>query len=243
MQGTQRSKQNATRSAVGSWTGDRFFWGWETCDPALRLNHPGEDSPLFFPNLVTAPFCWRASLCNTRARTVNLTHSILCDDEGVTQARGYLRHETDREFEWWHCTISCLEFSAGFNDASSRELGIEGSRSFLCLFIIFTAQKMPILFYLKYPYSWRRHKHSFRHLVPVPQDLSVCPWAFLFCSHIMDPPCRCEMTMGKNFYFIVANFSFVITSRKSDFVDLLCEDFVMMTPNHIHRSQLLSSWK
>ena len=52
---------------------------------------------------------------------------------------------------------------------SSRELGIEGSRSFLCLFIIFTAQKCP--FYqssvsLKCPYSWRRHKHSFWPLFP-----------------------------------------------------------------------------
>ena len=28
------------------------------------------------------------SLCNTQARTVNLIHAILCDDEGVTQARG-----------------------------------------------------------------------------------------------------------------------------------------------------------
>jgi len=27
------------------------------------------------------------SLCNTQARTVNLIHAILCDDEGVTQAR------------------------------------------------------------------------------------------------------------------------------------------------------------
>jgi len=37
------------------------------------------------------------SLCNTQARTVNLIHAILCDDEGVTQARGCLRHKTDRE--------------------------------------------------------------------------------------------------------------------------------------------------
>ena len=28
------------------------------------------------------------SLCNTQARAVNLIHAILCDDEGVTQARG-----------------------------------------------------------------------------------------------------------------------------------------------------------
>jgi len=28
------------------------------------------------------------SLCNTQARAVNLIHAVLCDDEGVTQARG-----------------------------------------------------------------------------------------------------------------------------------------------------------
>jgi len=28
------------------------------------------------------------SLCNTQARAVNLTHAVLCDDEGVIQARG-----------------------------------------------------------------------------------------------------------------------------------------------------------
>jgi len=28
------------------------------------------------------------SLCNTQARAVNLIHVVLCDDEGVTQARG-----------------------------------------------------------------------------------------------------------------------------------------------------------
>ena len=39
-----------------SWTDDRFFLRWETCDPALRLSHPVEDSPLFVPILVTAPF-------------------------------------------------------------------------------------------------------------------------------------------------------------------------------------------
>jgi len=30
----------------------------------------------------------RLSLCNTQARAVNLIHAVLCDDEGVTQARG-----------------------------------------------------------------------------------------------------------------------------------------------------------
>jgi len=28
---------------------------------------------------------------------VNLIHAVLCDDEGFTQARGCLRHETDGE--------------------------------------------------------------------------------------------------------------------------------------------------
>ena len=130
---------------------------------------------------------------------------------------------------------------------SSREPGIERSHSFLCLLIIFTAQKCP--FYqssvsLKCPYSWWRHKHSFKPLAPVPQGPSVCPRVFLFLAHTpLDRRCRCEMTVGKSLYFIVTNFSFVIISRKGDFVDLLCEYFVMMTPNHIHRSQLWSSWK
>jgi len=47
--------------------------------------------------LVTAPFCCRVSHCNTQAWTVNLIHSLLCHDEGVTQARGCLRHETGRD--------------------------------------------------------------------------------------------------------------------------------------------------
>jgi len=42
-----------------------------------------------------------------------------------------------------------LEFQIGSLESekiiSSREPGIERSRSFLCLFIMFTAQKMPIL--------------------------------------------------------------------------------------------------
>ena len=82
---------------------------------------------------------------------------------------------------------------------------------------------------------------AFGSCTPGPLCLSL--GVSIFSSHIMDRRCRCEMTVGKSFYFIATNFSFVITSRKGDFVDLLCEDFVMMTPNHIHRSQLLSSWK
>jgi len=56
------------------------------------------------------------------AWTVNLIHSILCDDEDVTQARGCLRHKTGKGFERWHCTIYCLEFCAGFNDAKWQHL-------------------------------------------------------------------------------------------------------------------------
>jgi len=47
---------------------------------------------LVFPNCVqwysNVPLLTCVSLCNTQARAVNLIHSVLCDDEGVTQARG-----------------------------------------------------------------------------------------------------------------------------------------------------------
>jgi len=88
-----------------------------------------ENSPLFFPILVTAPFCWRVSHCNTQAWTMNLIHSFLCDDEDVTQARGCLRHETGRGFERWHCTIYCLAFCAGFNDAKRQHLSTINTNS------------------------------------------------------------------------------------------------------------------
>jgi len=47
-------------------------------------------------NVVVSVLAWQAigsvdvslSLCNTQARAVNLIHAALCDDEGVTQARG-----------------------------------------------------------------------------------------------------------------------------------------------------------
>jgi len=75
-----------------------------------------------FTILVTAPLCWRVSLCNTQARIVNLIHSVLRDDEDVTQAHDCLRHEADRGFERWHCTIYCLECCTGFNDAKRQHL-------------------------------------------------------------------------------------------------------------------------
>ena len=62
------------------------------------------------------------SLCNTQARPVNLIHTVLCDDAGVTQARGCYRHETGRGVERWHCTHYCLEFCTGFNDAKRQHL-------------------------------------------------------------------------------------------------------------------------
>ena len=88
---------------------DRTFFVWRLNSAHLHI-------------LVTVPFCWRVSLCNTQARTVNLIHAMICHDEGVTQARGCLRHETDKGVERWHCTIYCLEFCAGFNDAKRQHL-------------------------------------------------------------------------------------------------------------------------
>jgi len=126
---------------------------------------------------------------------------------------------------------------------SSWKLGIEGSRSFLCLFIIFTAQKCP--FYqssisLKCPFSWWHHEHSFRPLAPVPQGPLSSPGTFclslgvsIFSSHIMDRRCHCEMTVGKSFYFIVTNFSFVIISRKGDLVHLFCEKLMLLIVNDV----------
>ena len=74
------------------------------------------------------------SLCNTQARTVNLIHAILCDVEGDTQARGCQRHETGRGVERWHCTIYCLEFCAGFNDAKRQHLSTIKTNSDLSSF-------------------------------------------------------------------------------------------------------------
>ena len=62
------------------------------------------------------------SLCNTQVPAVNLIHAVLCAVEGVTQARGCLRHETDTGFERWNCAIYCLEFWAGFSDANRQHL-------------------------------------------------------------------------------------------------------------------------
>ena len=69
------------------------------------------------------------SLCNTQARAVNLIPAILCDVEGVTQARGCQRHETGRGVERWHCTFYCLEFCAGFNDAKQQHLSTINTNS------------------------------------------------------------------------------------------------------------------
>ena len=46
----------------------------------------------------------------TCSQPVNLINSVLWSGEGVTQARGCLRHEAGREFERWHCTIYCPRF-------------------------------------------------------------------------------------------------------------------------------------
>ena len=77
------------------------------------------------------PYCWRVShsLCNTQARAVNLIHAVLCDDEDVTEARGCWRHETGRRVEGWHCTLYCLEFCTGFNDAKRQNLSTINTNS------------------------------------------------------------------------------------------------------------------
>ena len=72
-----------------------FLWRLNSARPP----HPGHSTILLT--------C--LSLCNTQARAVNPTHAIICDDEGVTQARGCLRHETDRGIERWHCTTVCAQ--------------------------------------------------------------------------------------------------------------------------------------
>jgi len=55
---------------------DRTFFAWRL--NSARPSHPCH-STILLPCL---------SLCNTQARAVNLIHAVLCDDEGVTQARG-----------------------------------------------------------------------------------------------------------------------------------------------------------
>jgi len=102
---------------------------------------------------------------------------------------------------------------------------------------------------LKCPHSWWRHKHSFRPLAPVSQSplsslgLSVCPQFPLpttlsVCVEVLSESRNLPMPVSKGILSIWKDYSFVIISRKGVFVDLLCEDFVMMTPNHIHRPQL-----
>ena len=55
---------------------DQTFFVWRL--NSTRPPHPGHSTILLT--------C--LSLCNTQARAVNLIHAVLCDDEGVTQARG-----------------------------------------------------------------------------------------------------------------------------------------------------------
>ena len=91
-------------------------------DQITYLNNP--------KNMVkTMVLLTRLSFCNTQARAVNLIPAILCNDEGVIQARGCQRHETGRGVERWHCTIYCLEFCAGFNDAERQHLSTINTNS------------------------------------------------------------------------------------------------------------------
>ena len=96
---------------------DRTFFVWRL--NSARPPHPGHSTILLT--------C--LSLCNTQARAGNLMHAVLCDDEGVTQARCCYRYETGRGVERWHCTICCLEFCTGFNDAKRQHLSTINSNS------------------------------------------------------------------------------------------------------------------
>jgi len=141
--------------------------------------------------------------------------------------------------------------------ASSRELEIEGVPLFSLFVYYIHRSKTPILSVkriIEMPLQLMTSQTLFQGFGPCspgplcspgpsvfPKALCLSLGVSTFSSHIMDRHCRCEMTVGKSFYFIVTKFSFVIISRKGDFVALFCEYLVMMTPNHIHRSQLWSS--
>ena len=51
-------------------------------------------------------------------------------------AHGCLRHEADRGVERWHCTIYCLEFCAGINDAKWQHLSTINTNSDLSFTMI-----------------------------------------------------------------------------------------------------------
>ena len=122
------------------------------------------------------------------------------------------------------------KFSIG---GRSRELRIEGSRSFLCLFIIFTTQKCPF-FQSSVSCTVDDVISTLSGLWPLfPGPLCLSMGVSIFCSHVMDRRCRCEMTVGKSFYFIVTNFSFVIISRKGDFVHFFCEKLMLLIVNDV----------
>jgi len=57
--------------------------GAKLCAHAARDFRSEQNDPGHSTTLLTC-----LSLCNTQARAVNLIHAILCNDEGVTQARG-----------------------------------------------------------------------------------------------------------------------------------------------------------
>ena len=92
---------------------------------------------------------------------------------------------------------------------------------------------------------------SFPGSLCFPLGLSACPQfplpvALSVCVEVLPESRNLPMPVSKgSILSIWKDYSFVIISRKGDFVDLLCEDFVMMIPNHIHWSQLLfftSEW-
>jgi len=118
----ERSQQHSLLFITNHTDGTFFVW---------RLNSARPPYPGHSTILLTC-----LSLCNTQAWTVNLIHAILCNDEGVTQARGCLRRETVRGVERWHCTIYCLEFCAGFNDTKRLHLSTINTNSDLSFTMI-----------------------------------------------------------------------------------------------------------
>ena len=67
--------------------------------PKMRGNVENQSNKPVNITFVDKTFLTCLSLCSTQARAVNLIHAVLCDVEGVTQARGCWRHETGRRVE------------------------------------------------------------------------------------------------------------------------------------------------
>jgi len=111
---------------------------------------------------------------------------------------------------------------------NGRELGIEcPALYFFCLSyqLLNDAQK-----------GTKEHRNS---APPGPLVFPTVP--LCFPTPLFVPLSTSSKAVSCGINLIWKDNSFVIISRKGDLVHLFCEHFVMMTPNHIHRFQLLSS--